>query len=121
MQAESMRATVCSHFCARSHALAGAGAPDMHVPPAHTSPAVHALPSPQGAVFAPCIQVPAPSQTSSVQVFVSLVQVLPCGSNRQRDEQQSPSTALPSWQSSPGSITPFKHLVPVTVPEPTQL
>src|SRR5262245_48448450 len=110
MQEESTRATVRSHVCAREHVRAGKGGPETHVPPAQTPPAVHTLPSSQGAVFGTCVQVPAPSQTSSVQVFPSLPHALPLGSKRQRDEQQSPSTTLPSWQSSPGSITPFKHL-----------
>ena len=88
------------------------------MPAAQTSPAVHTLPSSQGMVLGACEQLPTASQTSSVQVFPSLLHALPGGSRRQREEQQSPSTTLPSWQSSPGSITPFKHLVPVTGPEP---
>src|SRR5262249_55617819 len=41
----------------------------------------------------------------------------PAGSSRQRAEQGSPPPVLPGSQFSPGSITPFPHLVRTTGPD----
>jgi hypothetical protein len=80
-----------------------------HVPPEQTSPFVHGLPSSHDAVFATCVHAPAPLQTSFVHGFPSLAHALPLASKWHVDEQQSPSTVLPSSQSSPGSRMPFPH------------
>src|SRR5207245_1027358 len=101
-----------------SHASpAGAGEPGTHAPAAQTSPMVHALPSSHGPALGTCVHAPVALQTSSVQSFPSLVHPVPAGSSRQRAEQQSPSTWLPSSQFSRGSSTPFPHLVRETGPE----
>src|SRR2546425_404408 len=81
-----------------------------HVPPWQVSLCVQLLPSLQGAVFATWLHVPAPSQTSSVHGFVSAgVHAAPAASYWQVDEQQSPSTVLPSSHCSPGSMMPLPH------------
>ena len=97
------------------------GAPPVHVPSAHTSAIVQALPSSQAFVLCvltqpipalqessvqefassqsspgPAEQVPNPSHWStSVQASPSS-QLLPASSNSQIDEQQSPSATFPS-------------------------
>src|SRR5262245_15201225 len=84
-------------------------APATHIPLAHTSGAVHALPSSQCAMLKVARQVPAPSQAVSVHGFVSL-QGAPAGSNPQVDEQKSPFTVLTTWNPSQTSRMALQRL-----------
>jgi hypothetical protein len=83
-----------------------------HAPPEQASLTVQKSPSSHGAVLFGCVQTPAPLQTSLVHRLPSLAQALPDASNWQVDEQQSPSTLLPSSHCSPGSRMPLPHGMP---------
>src|SRR5439155_17567055 len=70
-----------------------------------TLPSLHAL-----KVGVPPPQTPAPSHVVAVRHTFVPVHGAPAGSNWQVDEQQSPSSVLPSSHCSPGSTTPLPQI-----------
>src|SRR5258705_13822097 len=84
------------------------GAP-VHVPPLQASFTVQKRPSSHETVLFGCEHAPAPLQTSFVQRLPSLAHAEPDDSNWHDDEQQSPSTVLPSSHCSIGSMMPLPH------------
>ncbi len=64
------QASVVQSFLSSQVVETSNGVP-MHLPAWHASPLVHALPSPQGATLAPCLQPAVASQESSVHGLAS--------------------------------------------------
>jgi hypothetical protein len=84
-------------------ASSGSAAP-AHWPALHVSPLVQGLSSLQSPLDGRCWHSPAALHTSVVQGLSSLVHPAPSAACQQVEEQQSPSTRLPSSQLSPASI-----------------